>query len=387
MKIVHVIASIDPAIGGPPQVVIRLAAAQTSLGHEVHLVTYGHVDAQGESRIKQQLARVPWVESVNLHTLPAPSRWERLSAGASQSLLRELLPGSDWLHLHGVWERILHRAAATARRAGVLYCFRPCGMLNPYSLAQKRMKKSLALALAVRRALNRGSFIHCLNADEAKFVERLGLTPPMFVCPNGVFLEEIEPLPPPQTFVSAHPPLHGRRFVLFLGRLNHIKGLDILASAWVRCAADNPDVDLVVAGPDEGAGLDFEERISRAGLRNRVHVVGPLYGRDKFAALVDAACFCLPSRQEGFSVAIVEALACGAPAVISEACRFPEAAAAGAAEVVPLGDAPLADALTRMLADPQRAKAMGAAGARLIRGDYTWPAIAQRVLDAYRRAR
>jgi glycosyltransferase involved in cell wall biosynthesis len=195
--------------------------------------------------------------------------------------------------------------------------------------------------------------------------------------------EEYGGLPPAGSFVASRPSLAGRRFVLFLGRLHVVKGLDILADAWRRCAAEAPDVDLVVAGPDAGAGRDFAARIAQAGLADRVHMAGPLYGAKKLAALVDAACFCLPSRQEGFSVAVLEALACGVPAVISEACRFPEAAVAGAAEVVASDANSLATGLLRVLSDPTRALAMGRAGQQLVCSQYTWPAIAQRLIQAY----
>jgi glycosyltransferase involved in cell wall biosynthesis len=282
---------------------------------------------------------------------------------------------------------LLHRAAQEADRLDVPYCFRPSGMLNPWSLRQKLLKKKLALALAVRRTLNGAAFIHCLNADEAALIKPLGLAPESLVFPNGVFLEELQPLPAPGTFISRHPALRGRRFVLFLGRLNRVKGLDYLAGAWARCAGGLADLDLVVAGPEGGAGGGFRQRIADAGLNHRVHMVGPLYGPEKMAALVDAYCFCLPSRQEGFSVAIVEALACGVPVIMSEACRFPEAGAAGAADIVALDEAELADAITRLARDPNRAKTMSACGQELIRRNYTWPAIASRLLSAYESAR
>jgi glycosyltransferase involved in cell wall biosynthesis len=259
-------------------------------------------------------------------------------------------------------------------------------MLNPWSLVQKRWKKKIALTLWVRRVVNGAAFIHCLNVDEARLIEPLGLRAKSLVFPNGVFLEEFEPLPARGSFVSAHPALRGRRFILFLGRLNRVKGLDFLAAAWARCAPRLPDVDLVVAGPEAGAGAEFKSQIARAGLEKRVHVVGPLYGQQKFAALVDAACFCLPSKQEGFSVAIVEALACGVPVVMSEACRFPEAAAAGAAEMVPLDEIKLADAICRVLGDPCRARQMSEAARELIRRQYTWPIIAGRLVEAYQAA-
>jgi glycosyltransferase involved in cell wall biosynthesis len=384
MKIVHVISRLDPFCGGPPQVVMRLAAAQAMLGHDVQLVAYGQPDKHSEAQTRRQFARIPYLQAVTMHTLPAINRFERWAARKAGALLPQVLHGADWLHLHGVWERLLHKAAAEALRLKIPYCLRPSGMLNPWSLQQKRWKKKLALGLGIRRVIERAQFIHCLNAEEAALIAPLKLSPPPLVFPNGVFLEEFAQLPPAGSFASRQKSLNGRRFVLFLGRLAHVKGLDVLAEAWIRCAAQVPGVDLVVAGPDEGVQVDFDATIARAGLSDRVHVVGPMYGEEKFAALVDAACFCLPSRQEGFSVAVLEALACGVPAVISEACRFPEAAAAGAAEVVPLEPGLLAEALIRVLSDPLRAAAMGRAGQDLIRSQYTWSSIAGRLIDSYR---
>ena len=175
--------------------------------------------------------------------------------------------------------------------------------------------------------------------------------------------------------------------MLFLSRLHSKKGLDVLADAFTELSRRRMDVHLVVAGPDEGAEGDFVRRVTAAGVAPRVHVVGPLYGRDKLAALVDATCFCLPSRQEGFSVAITEALACGIPVVISESCHFPEVAAAQAGSVVPLEPTAVAGALEAILGEPELRTRMGQAGASLVRAHYTWDAIAAASLRAYQPAR
>jgi glycosyltransferase involved in cell wall biosynthesis len=214
----------------------------------------------------------------------------------------------------------------------------------------------------------------------------LRLTVPTVVLPNGVFLEELAPLPAPGTFRATHPELGAAPFVLFLARLHSKKGLDVLADAFVELGRWRADVRLVVAGPDDGAQVGFLRQVKGAGIAPRVHVVGPLYGRDKLSALVDAACFCLPSRQEGFSVAITEALACGIPVVISEACHFPEVADAQAGIVVPLEPATIARALETILADPALGGRMGQAGAALVRSRYTWDAIAAACLKAYQPA-
>jgi glycosyltransferase involved in cell wall biosynthesis len=260
-------------------------------------------------------------------------------------------------------------------------------MLDPWSLSQKRWKKQTALVLGYRTLLRRAAFLHVLNRDEEKLLRPLRLGVPTAILPNGVFLDELEPLPSRGTFRARHPELGSAPYVLFLSRMHYKKGLDVLAHAFERLAAVNADVRLVVAGPDQGAGPAFVQAIARAGLQHRVHLIGPLYGEAKLAAFVDAACFCLPSRQEGFSVAITEALACGVPVVITQACHFPEVAEVGAGSIVELDPAAIADALSLILQVPARAAAMGAAGAALVRERYTWPRIAEATLLAYQSVR
>ena len=385
MKIIHVIRTLDPAAGGPPQVIVRLAAAQANLGHELHVVSYGSSEAQ--ERVQRELARVPHSAKLHIHSLAPPDLREKLFASESRRQIADLLPNTDFLHLHGIWERLLKGAADLAWHNHIPYCFRPAGMLDPWSLKQKRWKKRLVMTLGLRRTLKRAAFIHSLNADEAKLIEPLQLGIRSVIIPNGVFLEEIEPLPAPSTFFSAHPQLRGRRFVLFIARLHYKKGLDYLADAFAIVAPQFPDLDLVVAGPDDGARSDFEARTRGAGLERRVHLVGPLYGGDKFAALVDCTCFCLPSRQEGFSVAVVEAIAARAPVVISDACHFPEVAEANAGFVLPLDAREFASAIVKMASNPQLAREMGHAGRQLIEIRFNWNSIARRSIEAYQRVR
>lgn len=383
MRILHVIGSLDPARGGPAAVALRLAAAQYGAGHRVAIAS--PPEPAATARIAAAAKRIP--DGAGVERLIAPGT-ER---GALRTLLKRrawdaLVAGADILHLHGVWEPMLSAAASAARRAGKPYCLEPHGMLDRWSLDAKKWKKRLALGLGMRRTITGASFLLALNDDEVRLMGGLGnrSAPPRIVVPNGVFLEEIEPLPPQGAFRRRHPRLFGRRYVLFLSRLHHKKGLDHLAEAFRRLAPLHPDLDLVVAGPDDGARAPFERAIAAAGLSRRVLLLDGLWGDEKIEAMVDAECFCLPSRQEGFSMAITEALACGTPVVISEECRFPEVAAEGAGEVLPLDPAAFADAIDALLRAPERALAMGRAGRRLVRAAFTWPAIALRTVQAYR---
>src|SRR5207253_6602065 len=119
--------------------------------------------------------------------------------------------------------------------------------------------------------------------------------------------------------ISSPPSWCREPYILFLSRLHMKKGLDVLAEAFRTIAAKRSGVHLVVAGPDDGARADFVNRIEAAKLNDRVHLVGSLHGSEKWAALQGAACFVLPSRQEGFSVAILEALASRTSVVVTQA--------------------------------------------------------------------
>jgi glycosyltransferase involved in cell wall biosynthesis len=299
--------------------------------------------------------------------------------------LPDLIAQAQMVHLHNVWDVLVYAGARECRRSDRPYCILVNGMLDPWCMQQRAWKKKLAFALGYRTMLSRATFLHLGNADERQLIEPLKLAAPNAIIPNGIFSEEIAALPPRGLFHAKHPELRARPFVLFLSRLHYKKGLDYLADAFKIAAAQCPDVQLVVAGPDGGAKEPFERQIAQAGLQDRVHVVGPLYGADKFAALVDCACFCLPSRQEGFSMAIVEALASGVPVVITEPCHFPEVAAAGAGEVVPLDAQAVGNALVRVLSDAALRDRMGRAGRELIETRYTWLKIAEQSIEAYQR--
>lgn len=371
----------DPALGGPPAVASRLAAAQAALGH--HVAVAFHDSPGRHTAIKASLRSIPGIDGVEMAPLPAGLRLGMMIPAATARLLSSHIAAADIVDLHGLWDPVVRRASVEALRLGVPYIITPHGMLHPWSLRQRWLKKKIALLLGYRRMLEQAACLHLLNADEARLIGPLGLRTPWRVLPNGVFRDEIEPLPPKGLFHAAHPELEGQPFVLFLSRLHYKKGMDYLADAFIIVASGDPAIRLVVAGPDEGARADFERRISSARLSERVHIVGPVWGEQKTAAYVDAACFCLPSRQEGFSVAILESLACATPVVISDACHFPEVSEARAGEVVPLSAKAVADALLGILADPQRRALMGQAGRSLVFSRFTWPEIAQRSIKVF----
>lgn len=379
MKILHVISSLDPARGGPITCVMSLAAAQAHLGCSVQIASYCDLTGQ----INTQSHSIPYFDQVLISTANPGGTIERISAWNASVMLLDSIQASDVIHLHGIWDPILLQAGRIARRLRKPYVITAHGALNTWSLAQKSLKKRFILALAVRKQLDNCAFIHALNTMEAECVTALRLACPTRIIPNGIFPEELANTPPRGTFENDHAELQGRPYILFLGRLHLVKGLDYLAEAFAQVASIIKDLDLVVVGPDEGAQREFEQRVRSHNIQDRVHLLGPLYGSDKIAALRDAVCLVQPSRQEGFSMAITEALAIGIPVVISRSCYFPEVAENNAGEVVRLEADELAQAIIRIVSDPERRARMSKAAKQLVLTRYTWHSVARSFLQEY----
>ena len=381
MTSLHVVTSLDPARGGLPAVALRLAAAQTLLGGRAAILTQ---DSLEESNAFHAAHAVQNSASVPRFSVEPPSRRDILAGGDSSGGISRALVGTDLVHLHGLWDPLLFCVAATARRMGKPYVVAPHGMVDPWSLAQKPWKKRIALALRYRAFLNGAAFIHALNDAEAGFLRDLGVVSPIETIPNGIFLDEIDG--DGETggdYFQEKFGWPGEKTLLFLGRLHWKKGLDILAEAFAKLAEHDSQARLVVAGPDDGQREMFQRQINEHGLSDRVAVPGPIYGREKYRALRDAAIFVLPSRQEGFSIAILEALACGTPVVISKGCHFSEVAAHAAGVIAELSSTRHAAAYRDLLEHRDLARRMGAAGRELVASRYTWRAVARRSIETY----
>ncbi len=120
-------------------------------------------------------------------------------------------------------------------------------------------------------------------------------------------------------YFAAFPALRGKRLLLFLGRIHEKKGCDLLIEAFARVAAQSPDVHLVMAGPgDESLTRQLQARAQTLGLADRISWPGMLSGDLKWGAFRACEVFCLPSHQENFGIAVVEAMACSRPVLISD---------------------------------------------------------------------
>ncbi|MDQ3385251.1 MAG: glycosyltransferase family 4 protein [Actinomycetota bacterium] len=240
-----------------------------------------------------------------------------------------------------------------------------------------------ALTSAVRRSVRRGTWLHVTTEHGAREVaevygvtERVAVVP--FAVPGGGEADAGRGVPEP---------VAGRRYVLALGALDPRKGLTGLVRAFGVVAALDPDVLLVLAGPDGPARAGIGEAL--AGLdpavAARVHLLGTVDDGARRALLAGAAVLAYPSLDEGFGFPVLEAMAAGTPVVSSRAGALPEVAG-DAAALVPVGDdASLAATLLSVLTDDARRARLVAAGTTRA-AHFTWARTAAGLTDLWRRA-
>jgi len=320
-------------------------------------------------------------------SLVAPRGWwaGRLAYSPRlKRLLHDAIAEIDVVHNHSLWMLPTSYATRAAAERGVPVVFTLHGFLETWALARSRWKKRLVGWAFQNRDLRLAACIHVNSVTELQNARKYGLRNPAAVVPNGVDLEPFTKMPPRSEFVGRFPHLQDKRICLFLSRLHRKKGLEHLVQAWGRVSPAFPDWHLVIAGPDDGMENWTRNAIGTLGLNSAVTLTGPLYGRDKLAAYAAADVFVLPSFSEGFSMAVLEAMAAGLPVLITPGCNFPEAVEAGAAVCVePTVDGTEAGLRTLLeLSDAERDE-LGRRARQLIQRCYTWDRVAKKMLELY----
>jgi len=377
VRVCHAISGLDHRLGGPVHAMLGLASNQRHAGLDVTIVSSrreGDDDAIADELI------AAGVEV--MHIGPVHGALGRHPDMAS--IVMDQVERADIVHIHAVWDEIQHVAATAAHGTLTPFIIRPCGMLDPWCLAQGRFKKRIYMALRLRRHLDRAARIHFTTATERELVmEPLRLRSTPIVEPNGVVLSEFDDLPAPGTFRTAFPAVGDRPIILFLSRLHRKKGLDVLIPAFAR--ADVGDAALVLVGPDDrGYQATVEAMIDEHGVRDRVVLTGLLRGVDRLAAFVDAEIFVLPSYQENFGVAVIEALAAGLPVIISDQVNIhDEITRAHVGDVTRTDVDEFASAMTRWMNDASLRSDARDRARPFVRERYDWANIAHRWVRHY----
>jgi glycosyltransferase involved in cell wall biosynthesis len=387
MKVLHVIPSLSPALGGPPQVALRLVQALRQSGVEAEIVTTNHngakpLDVPLAQRVEYSPDRSESL-SVPVWFLPhaRPALKEFIFSAPLTRWLWQNIHRYDLLDNHYLFSYAPTCAGAIARHKNIPYTVRTMGQLTPWALAQSQLKKQFYTALVERHNLNYAAAVHCTAAAEAEDVRRFGIHAPTITLPLGVQTPVVQTDARAKLRQQYGIPT-GVPIVLFLSRLHYKKRPELLLQALSRLPYP---FHAILAGSGEEPYLkQLQDLAGSLGIADRVSFPGLVTGLAKDLLLQGSDLFALPSFSENFGIAVAEALVAGLPVVITPGIQIaPDVAAAQAGLVISGEVEPLAKAIDQLLTTPELRYQLGENGRQLARNQYDWQAIAQRLIPLY----
>jgi glycosyltransferase involved in cell wall biosynthesis len=295
----------------------------------------------------------------------------------------ELVRWADVIHVMNHWtllNAVVYRAARRERRP---YVVCPAGALQVYG--RSSLAKTLYNTLVGNRIIRNAGACVAIAGNEVDPLRSYGIPADRIsLIPNGVDASAYGS-PDPASFRRKFG-LGDAPFVLFLGRLNHIKGPDLLLEAFIRIRDSFPRVHLVYAGADEGLLAPLKSAAQDAGVAGRVHFIGSVAGADKTGAYSAARLLVIPSRREAMSIVALEAGICGTPVLITDQCGFDDIEAIGGGRVVQASADALVLGLRGLLGqDGASLRDMGLKLKDHVTRHFLWESIAGRYLDLFER--
>jgi len=296
--------------------------------------------------------------------------------------IRQLVEGADVIHLMGHWGILNALVYLAARIANKPYVVCPAGALPLFgrSIAIKRLYNFIIGNAIIRNA---SAWIAVTKSEFPQFkaygIDESKIT----VIPNGINIDN-SPSAAPQVFTNKYG-LPDSPIILFMGRLNLIKGPDILLNAFIHAQKHIDGYHLVFVGPDGGMLAMLQKQAQEAGVAEKVHFVGYVNGYDKSAAYHAAKLLVVPSRQEAMSIVALEAMVCGTPVLLTDQCGFAEIKSISSNLEVAVDAEKISEKLVELLADEKRLKDIASCLKDFAISKYSWDHVIVSFLSLYKK--
>ena len=386
MRILHIIPYFYPAwaYGGTCRAAWELARALVRKKQQVVVYTTDAQDAH--SRAAPSFELVDGVEIHRIRNLSNHLAWGRafLPLGFGHHL-REELGRADVAHLHEFRSYQNSVALSLMEKMDVPFVLTAQGGL-PRIMGRDSLKL-LYDKMFGQRILRNATRLHALNVMEQEQFLALGVDPErVAILPIGVDLEQYLSLPQISGFRVRFGIPEGVPIVLFLARVNKIKGVDFLVSSFEMLSRVSPEAVLVIVGPDDGYLAEVERQVDALGIRSRVRFTGYLDGDAKLQAYQAASVYVLPSAYEMFAITLLESLACGTPIIATDRCGLADLVRQNdLGSIVNYGDVRgLKDEINRILTRPEEMLSRASHGRQYVLKHFGWDSIAEDWLKVYK---
>ncbi|MCU0388524.1 MAG: glycosyltransferase [Chitinophagaceae bacterium] len=308
MNILLVLPSYAVRWGGPAHVVHDICTALAKQFRFTLLTTSNHQD--------DEILPLPeGVEYISFITQkPLSNLWKSFSTELDD-WLEQNIRRFQLVHIHEMWHYSQFAATRKALKYGIPYLVSPHGELAEWMINHKPLRKMIFGAIFQKKMLLNASLVHALTIHEKQSIEQFsGQKSKISIIPNGLNASR---------FMNGVERPHPKKYVLFLGRIQKVKGCKELLQGYSQWEGRH-EYDLVFVGPYEDKGYmgNLQKWIIANNLSSKVHFKGLVTGQLKQAFLHYASLFVLPSFSEGFPVSVLEAMQAGCPLIISENTRI-----------------------------------------------------------------
>lgn len=382
MKILKVTGGYPPAFaqGGTATAAHSLMKALKRQGADVAVLT---LNINGKERLKPSNGFVGyegipvWYCRGAMHPVPYYSH-------EFKRILSEQIKNYDIVLLDSNWTGYGISTGKICRRNKKPYIIYSHGCLDPSRLQISRFKKTLWWRFLDIQLYNRANAVVALTKSEVGYLRLKGVNTPVEVIPNGVEKDSDKELAYIEKLKEISPELAPGQYFLFLGRLDPIKGIELLIKAYARLVEkyDQTLPLLVVAGPSHKDYIDKIRNLTiDLNLEDQTIFTGLVQGSRKWTLLKYAKTFILPSLGEGLPMTALEALSIGTPVILSKACYLPEVSEWGAGlEIEPRVDS-IAEAMKWTLDNPDEHKEMALKGIPMVEDIFTWENVAKKTMN------
>lgn len=358
--------SIDPVRGGgTAERTVQMSRALAARGHRCCVLT---LDLGITDKRHQELSQ---------STLIAlPCLWKRFYLPSPRlGVIADAVKAADVVHLMGHWTILNAFAYYYLRKFNKKYVVCPAGALPLFG--RSRLLKQIYNTVVGTRLI-RGAHAHIAIAkNEVAHYEAYGVPRSSVThVPNGITPLERSPS---ARDIRGKLKLSAEPYALYLGRLNPIKGPDLLIEAFGLIKDQFPKHQLVFAGPDEGLKAPLTLRSQALGIADRVHFVGYVGGADKSELYIQADLMVIPSRQEAMSIVVLEAGLANTPVVLTDQCGLNELQDMNAATVVKVYAQSIAQGMSKALSDKRAAQKSATNLKQYITENFLWETIATKL--------
>lgn len=383
MRILQVIPSLAWSSGGPTTAVLGLSFALANHGQEVTIFT---TNADINKKSDVPLGKPVNIQNIKVTYFPLQClKRYKISLPLLEALKRNIL-NFDIVHIHTLFQFSTLAASYFCRKYRKPYMISLHGHLDPFGLRRHIFLKGPYMWCFERNNLENASLLHFTTDEERRLTNNLNLPAQKKVIPFGINLEEFSHLPPDETFRLQYPQLKDKKIILFLSRISFKKGLDILVKAFAKLAREKNDAYLIIAGPDdEGYGRKVKNWLDKEKVLHQTLFTGMLLGEDKLAAFRCSDVFVLPSYSENFGMAVVEAMACGIPVVISDKVGiYREVNENKAGVVVECNEISIYEAIKSVLDNQTFAAELAFNARKMVKEYYDINKVADKMIQAYK---